>query len=245
MNLPLEQFQRPEPSSVAITKLLVNYLLSGQIAPGSRVPSERALADTLGAGRSAVREALKSLVLLGVLDSRQGDGTYLARTPSDLLPEIIGWGLMLGDRNVSDLIETRTHLEVTLAGLAADRRTEEQLANLSRIITEMATAGEDLEEYIQADVRFHSAIAESSGNKVMIGMHHSVGSLLRVWTSRVIRNTGNTRNSLALHRPVFEAIRLQDADAARDAMTTHMQTATRHLLSTMKRGDTTLTESPE
>lgn len=229
MGSPLGQFERPEPSSVAITRLLVDFLLSGDIAPGQRVPSERSLSETLGAGRSAVREALKSLVLLGVLDARQGDGTYLARTPSDLLPQIIGWGLMLGDRTLSDLIETRSHLEVTLAGLAAERRSDAQLGELLRVIDEMTDSGDDLDRYISADVEFHTTIAECSANKVLIGMHHSVRSLLHVWTSRIILARGSTQSSLALHVPIFDAIRDGDSEAARHAMTIHMQAASRNL----------------
>lgn len=229
MGSPLGQFERPEPSSVVITRLLVDFLLSGDIAPGQRIPSERSLTETLGAGRSAVREALKSLVLLGVLDARQGDGTYLARTPSELLPQIIGWGLMLGDRTVSDLIETRSHLEITLAGLAAQRRSETQLDGLARVLADMADSGDDLDRYIKADVEFHTSIAECSANKVLIGMHHSVRSLLHVWTSRIILARGSTRTSLALHVPIFDAIREGEAESARRAMTVHMDVATRNL----------------
>ena len=245
MGSPLGHFERPEPSSVAITRLLIDFLLSGDIAPGQRIPSERSLTETLGAGRSAVREALKSLVLLGVLDARQGDGTYLARTPSELLPQIIGWGLMLGDRTVSDLIETRSHLEVTLAGLAAQRRSDTQLDELARVLGEMADSDDDLDRYIEADVEFHTTIAECSANKVLIGMHHSVRSLLNVWTSRIILARGSTRTSLALHVPIFDAIRDGDAEGARQAMTVHMDAATRNLAKVLLAEGRSMPESTE
>lgn len=86
-------------------------------------------------------------------------------------------------------------------------------------------------------------VAECSANRVLIGMHHSVRSLLHVWTSRVIMAVGDTRNSLALHVPIFDAIKRRDGIAARDAMTTHMQTATRHLLEVLAADGRTLTDA--
>ena len=77
-----------------IARRLLDYFLSGEVEPGERIPSERRLAESLGVGRSLVREALKSLHLLGLLEVRQGDGTYLKRTDSELLPQVIEWGLL-------------------------------------------------------------------------------------------------------------------------------------------------------
>ena len=76
----------PEPISSEVTRRLLDYLISGQVQPGERLPSERQLAETLGVGRSHVRQAIKSLTVLGLVDARQGDGTYLKRTDSPLLP---------------------------------------------------------------------------------------------------------------------------------------------------------------
>ena len=78
--------RNPEPISSEVTRRLLDYLISGQVKPGERLPSERQLAETLGVGRSHVRQAIKSLTVLGLVDARQGDGTYLKRTDSPLLP---------------------------------------------------------------------------------------------------------------------------------------------------------------
>ena len=80
------------------------------------MPSERKLAEALGVGRSIVRQALKSLTVLGLLDVRQGDGTYLRRTDSPFLPVAIEWGLLLGVKRATDLVEARHYLEVVIAG---------------------------------------------------------------------------------------------------------------------------------
>src|SRR5277367_1929136 len=85
-----------EPLSNEVAQVLLDHLVSGRYEPGQRLPSERALADTLGVGRHVVREALKSLTLLGLVVVRQGDGTYLQSNQSDLLMGSFEWGLLLG-----------------------------------------------------------------------------------------------------------------------------------------------------
>lgn len=229
----LTKVERRQPASVELAHRLIDYLLSGEVPPGGKIPSERALSETLDVGRSAVREALKSLTLLGLLDVRQGDGTYLAASSSDLLPRIIEWGLLLGERRVKDLTEARAEVEVILAGLAAKRRSSGELEDLRAIVDEMRAADTDLDKYIAADVRFHLKIAELSGNTVLAGVLSSIRSLLQVWTNRVITARGETRSSLAVHIPIFEAIEEGDAEAARAAMFAHMRSANRNLAHTI------------
>jgi GntR family transcriptional repressor for pyruvate dehydrogenase complex len=220
---------RREAPSAEVTRHLLRYLLSGDLIAGQKIPPERRLAETLGVGRSSVREAIKSLSLLGLLDVRQGDGTYLSGSTSDLLPQVIEWGLLLGERRVQDLMEARTHLEVTVAGLAAERRTDEQIARLRELVGAMERAADDLPAYVESDIAFHLTIAEASGNQVLSGLLASIQSLLRVWAMRVLQSAGETATSLAVHIPIVDAIEQRDADAARAAMAAHMARATRRL----------------
>ncbi|HEX7292133.1 MAG TPA: FadR/GntR family transcriptional regulator [Conexibacter sp.] len=231
--LPPAAVPRRETPSAEITRHLLDYLLSGDLRPGQRIPSERQLAEALQVGRSAVREAIKSLSLLGLLDVRQGDGTYLSRTDSDLLPRVIEWGLLLGERRVYDLMEARTHLEITLAGLAAERRQNEVVERLRALLTQMAAAEDDIPAYTEADIAFHLEIAQASGNEVLAGLVASIKSLLRVWTTRVLQAAGETASSLAMHTPIVDAIEARDVDGARAAMAAHMARADRRLRETL------------
>jgi GntR family transcriptional repressor for pyruvate dehydrogenase complex len=227
--LPNSRIPPREPATVQITRQLVDYLSSGAVQPGQRLPGERALSDALGIGRAALREAIKSLIFLGLLEQRQGDGTYLARGPSDLLPRVIDWGILLQRENREDLIEARLHLEVTLAGLAARNRTPEQLERLRAVAAEMRDAGLDFSRYIEADVHFHLQIAEASGNAILAGVLGNIRSLLHVWTERVIIAAQETETSLAVHLPVLEAIERQDVDDARVKMQALIERASRRL----------------
>lgn len=228
---PLPQFSmaQREPANVELVRQLVNYLSSGNLQPGQKLPGERALSEALGVGRAALREAIKSLILLGLLEQRQGDGTYLTSKPSDLLPSVIEWGLLLGTHEIRELVEARQHLEVVLAGLAARNRDEESLARLRAIVKEMEAAGTDYQRYIDADVEFHMEIARASRNGVLGGVLGNIRSLLLVWTTRVITAAQETETSLAMHVPVLEAIEKGDARKARATMQALMDRAGRRL----------------
>jgi len=232
---PLPRFAMSprEPANVELTRKMLDYLLSGEFKAGQRIPSERQLAEALGVGRSAVRETVKSLSLLGLIEQRPGDGTYLTKSNSDLLPRVIEWGLLLGERRVHELIEIRHHLEIILAGLAAERRTQDQLQRMQTLIAEMTDAGDDYPRYVEADIAFHLDIAAASGNAGLAGILESVQSLLRVWATRVISAAKETKTSLAMHVAILEAIEKQDADGTRAAMTAHMDRAGRRLRATI------------
>src|SRR6187200_3533366 len=129
MRAPLANIDpiKREPLATQVARRLVEFILAGEIEPGGRMPSERQLAEAFGVGRSAVREAIAALTLIGLIEVRHGDGTYLKRPDSPLLPQVVEWGLLLGEQRTIDLVEARKMIEVDIAGLAAQRRTEEDL----------------------------------------------------------------------------------------------------------------------
>ena len=104
------------PISSEVAQVLMDHLLHDGYEVGQRIPSERALAASLGVGRSVIREALKSLALLGLVQVRAGDGNYLQSRSSGLLPNTFEWGMLLDDNRIEEIIEARRELEVVLAG---------------------------------------------------------------------------------------------------------------------------------
>jgi GntR family transcriptional repressor for pyruvate dehydrogenase complex len=220
-----------------IARKLIAYLLSGDIKPGTRMPSERALAAALGVGRSSVREALKSLGLLGLVEVRQGDGTYLRRPDSDLLPQVIEWGLLLNERRTLDLVDARQHLEIINARLAAERRGPADIKTLNATLRLMSKRTNP-DTFVEADIAFHLAIAEAAKNAVMLDIARSIQSLLKVWIKRSVTEAGETRGSHAEHVPILEAIVAGDADAAGQAMSDHMSRAADRLRRSVE-GDVT------
>ncbi|HEY8869827.1 MAG TPA: FadR/GntR family transcriptional regulator [Candidatus Limnocylindrales bacterium] len=219
--------------STEVSRKILDYLLAGNVSPGERLPPERRLAEILGVGRGIVREALKSLTLLGVIEVRPGDGTYLKRTDSGLLPEAIEWGLLLGTPRILDLIEARRHLEVIVGGLAAERRDDVALADLTSLLAEMKTAMGEPDRFVAADVAFHIRVAQAAGNETLYQIMVNIRSLLQVWISRVMHAASDYQPSLEDHVPILEAIRARDVEGARRAVDAHLERATHRLEATL------------
>lgn len=229
----LEPIAPREAPSTEVARRLLDYLLSGKVRTGERIPSERQLAAQLGVGRSAVRDALRPLLLLGVVEARQGDGTYLRQPESSLLPQAVEWGLLLGEHTTNDLVEARAYIEVALAELAAGRRSDADLERMESFLAAMGRSGVSGAEFNEADLAFHLALAEASGNTVLFGTIASIRTLLQVWITRVTAASPTTQRSYEEHVPVFEAIRASDPKAAATAMRVHMESARARLTETL------------
>jgi GntR family transcriptional repressor for pyruvate dehydrogenase complex len=213
----------------AVAKRLLEIFTAGDIEPGTRLPPERQLATTLGVGRSAVREALAALEILGIVTVKPGSGTYLRGSASELLPQTLSWGLMLDEPKTRELIEVRGALEIYAARLAATRMTDEALDALGARVDEMRATLDDLAAFVEADLQFHLQLALSTDNTVLLDLLQSIRSLLRVWVERGVQDPAEARAAIDEHAAVHAAISTRDPDAAASAMATHMHTAARRL----------------
>jgi GntR family transcriptional repressor for pyruvate dehydrogenase complex len=209
----------------AVAKRLLDYLMSGEIDAGTRLPAERQLAASLGIGRSAVREALAALEILGIVDVRPGSGTYLRGSASELLPQTLNWGLMLAAPRTKELIALRGELEVFAARLAATSMSDAQLRDLARQVDAMRANLADRTRFIEADLKFHLQIAQAANNQVLLGLLQSIRSLLRVWVERGIALDDEAQRALDEHTRVYEAMMTRDPEAVETAMREHMMTA--------------------
>ncbi len=213
-----------------VARRLLDLFTGGAIEPGTRLPTERQLVTALGVGRSAVREALAALEILGVVDVRPGSGTYLRGTASELLPQTLSWGLLIGERNTVELLEIRTGLEVYMARLAAERGDPDAIRPAEKFLNRMRISLTDLEIYSQADLDFHRVLERAAGNAVLSDLLHVVRSLLQVYADRILSETEVASAALGEHQAVFDAVMSGDGDAAATAMAKHMRTATARLL---------------
>lgn len=220
----------PAGSSVsAVATRLLEVFTSGSIAPGTRLPPERTLASTLQVGRSAVREALAALEILGLVDVRPGSGTYLRGDASELLRQSLSWGILLDSAATAELIEVRGALEIYAARLAAERMTDDAVERLSDHLQEMRDRAGDLALFVEADLQFHHELASSTDNHVLLDLLQTIRSLLRVWADRAVQDPEHAQLAIAEHAAVFDAIKARDGNAAASAMAAHMITAGRRL----------------
>ncbi|GAA4768614.1 FadR/GntR family transcriptional regulator [Microbacterium gilvum] len=208
-----------------VARRLMDLFTSGSIEPGTRLPPERQLAASLGVGRSAVREALAALEILGIVDVRPGSGTYLRGEASELLPQTLRWGLLIGERNTVQLLELRAGLEIYVARLAAGRMDADGRRRLAECTTRMADGLDDLAAFARADRDFHQVLAEAADNAVLVDTLHVVRSLLQVYADRAVHDTDAAEVALREHEAVLAAVQAGDEDAAASTMAVHMATA--------------------
>ncbi len=212
-----------------VARRLLDLFTSGSIAAGTRLPPERQLAATLGVGRSAVREALAALEILGIVDVRPGSGTYLRGAASELLPQTLRWGLLIGERNTSELLDLRSGLEIYVARLAAGRADASAVAAMTSSLERMRQSASNATAFARADRDFHLALSAAASNATLVDLLHVVRSLLQVYDDRAVHATAEMTAAIAEHAAVLEAVEARDENAAASAMAAHMATASARL----------------
>lgn len=217
------------PSS-AVTYRLLDLLLGESMRPGDRLPGERALAESLGVGRSAVREAISALEVLGIVDTRAGSGTYLRSGTSELLPSTLSWSLLLDQDRTAELTVVRSALERSAAELAALERTEEQAQQLLELVRRQREARDDPERYVEADIAFHRELAAISGNKLLSEILSTTRTLLRVWFENAVDRREDIEDAIREHEEIAHAIAESDVERVSAAMSRHMRTASARVL---------------
>jgi len=182
------------------------------------------MVSAVGVSRPSVRAGLRSLAALGVVETRQGAGTFIKAGPPVLASESLGLLAALHGITYEGLFEARRVLEVSSASLAAERATGEQLAAMSDEITEMYAALEDPQAFLRHDVLFHRAVAAGSNNLVLGALIEMLASLhyeQRRATIEQVRD--ELRDQAAMHRRIYQAIRSRDKAAAGAAMDEHLR----------------------
>lgn len=197
-------------------------ILSGELRPGDLLPAEDELTGELSVSRTVLREAIKVLAAKRLIESKPKTGTRVRpRHEWNLLdPDVLAWQLEAGPdrRFLEDTLELRRLIEPKAARLAAERATEAQVAALEESCKQMGAAGEDMELFMQPDLRFHSLLLEASGNELLEHMVDIVGSVLRTLFTVTSRPRGELGQAAGLHAAIVEAIRAQDPEAAEQAV---------------------------
>ncbi len=198
-------------------------ITSGRLSPGSRLPPEKELSESLGLSRSSLREAVKALEVIRVLDVRRGDGTYVTSLEPRLLLEALSFVIDLhDDRSVLEIFGVRRILEPAAARLAATRITDEKLDELDRLM-DQTSADDGIEALMQHDLTFHQTIVESCGNDYLAQLIESISSRTvraRIW--RGLTQQGSADRTIAEHRAILGALRDHDGELAGAHALTHV-----------------------
>ena len=199
--------------------LVQDLIRSGELQPGDRLPIESELSAQLGVSRNSLREAVRAMQAIKVLEARQGDGTYVSGLDPAHMIEALRFAVdVSGPQAVIWFLEIRRIIELYSTGIAAARRTEAELERLQACHRELAGAG-TVDEMLEADTAFHRIIAETSGNPILTSLLGLVsGPTIR---ARIWRNQ-DRGEVCAEHEAILAGIVARDVEAAKHAMWTHI-----------------------
>ena len=202
-------------------------ILSGELRPGSRLPTENELAAQLGVGRSSIREAVKALEVIRVVDVRQGDGTYVTSLEPHLLLERLGFAIdLVQDEAILEIVEVRRLFEPIATGLAAKRIDDAAIAQLDACVANMEESGGDQEKLVHWDQRFHSTIIEATGNRTLTSILDGLaGRTVRARIGRGVIEAEARQQTLRQHRAIHEALVAHDSRLAEAAALLHVHTS--------------------
>lgn len=212
-----------------IIEQIIDLISRNVLQPGERLPSEKDLCKRFGVGRATLREALRSLAVMGILDGRVGEGTFVSHNNQRYLERNLQWGLLLDPKKVEDLLETRLMLETQTAFSAARKATPANLKAMEGSIQGMESSLGRPDQYLRFDLEFHLLVAQATQNTIL---HHLVSmtrGYLQAWIEESLvsppsspEDRHRAQSSIREHRAILMALRSGQAEQARQAMKAHI-----------------------
>ncbi|WP_423407726.1 FadR/GntR family transcriptional regulator [Heyndrickxia sp. MSNUG] len=224
------QYKKIKPKKIyeEVAEAIHGMIRSGQLKPGDKLDSVQQLAENFQVGRSAIREALTALRAMGLIEIRQGEGTYVREFETSQISFPLSTAILMNPEDTAHLLEVRKILEAGTVFSAAEKRTDIQLKAMEDALEEMKRANGNEELGEKADLQFHLAIAESSQNPLLISLMNHVSGLMgetmketrRLWLYSKQTTTDRLHDE---HYAIYQAIKEQDAETARSLMLSHIE----------------------
>lgn len=209
-----------------VIEQIKDMIYSGQLKRGDKLPSERELTDQLNVSRASIREAFSVLEMIGLIESRPGEGTFIRNNRSDIHLEPLSLILMMEDNIALELLELRRVLEIDCVRLAAERATLEELQEMERQMDIMESGAGHEDQSIKADIRFHYAIAKACKNKVlydvMMAISEAMDFHIKNTRTKLVSDPETMMNFARQHRRIYNALEKQDQNLAMEEMRKHL-----------------------
>lgn len=207
-----------------VVEQIQEMILDGRLTSGDRLPSERTMAEQFAVSRNSIREAIRTLEILGIIESRQGGGNFVATGKNDCLFQPLSIIFKLNSGKFTDLLELRRSLEMEAAALAAQRLSKQEAAKLSELIDELSQA-DDEARCIELDKQFHLQIAEFSGNPLLASFLYAISRIfeqaVRDGRRYILTSLSNNQTLIRLHQELCDAIANNKSEAAAAAVKSH------------------------
>ncbi len=200
----------------------IEQVILKKLSPGDKLPAERELAEMLGVSRSSIRDAMRRLEMVGLVEPRQGAGTVVREVSHEALVSPLTNVIAHKRQLVGELLDFRKMLEPPMAARAAKHGSAEEVRHMDEILRRQDKRVRGGELAVEEDSEFHYAIALASGNSVVLKVMDVVMDLLRETRSRSLQSAGRPQKSLAGHRKILSAIKRHDGVAAEMAMLQHL-----------------------
>lgn len=215
--------------SAQVADRIQDDILKGGMGEGERLPSERELADRFGVSRIVIREGIKMLEERGIVQVRTGSGSYVTNLQPEALAESMGLFLQQEGAPLAYLQEVRFTIEVEMAALAARRRTDVDIECVAKTLQKMHDSKDNLDEFVQADLDFHIALAQATQNPLFILLIKTLNPLMLDLRYKANRVKGARERALHYHRQILDHIRNLNAADAKDEMAKHLKEADQYL----------------
>jgi DNA-binding FadR family transcriptional regulator len=212
-----------------IVTQIQRLLADGRLKPGFQLPSERELSELFQVSRASVREAIRALDSMGLVEIRSGEGTYVASTVESVLSPL-AFAIRPQRDGHREIFEARRLLEPEIAALAAERANPSEIRRLEAILEEQGRQIAKGEIGVETDSAFHSALARAAKNKVFLRLDNAMVESLREIRERSLQTDGRAARSLAGHQKILKAIRARDPVKARQAMLEHLEAIERNIM---------------
>jgi len=219
---------KPKKIYEEVAEAIYEMIRTGQVKPGQRLDSVQQLAENFQVGRSAIREALTSLRAMGLVEMKQGEGTYIKEFETDQITFPLSTAILMNKEDIAQLLEVRKIIEIGTAAAAAKKRTSHHLEMMEKALEEMKSAqgNETLGE--KADLEFHLALADAAQNSLLLSLMNHVSGLMgetmketrRVW---LFSKQTTVERLYEEHKEIYEAIKEQDEEKARKLMLVHLE----------------------
>jgi GntR family transcriptional repressor for pyruvate dehydrogenase complex len=212
-------------SQEAVAQIL-NLIQSKHLDPGDRLPGERQLVESLGVSRTSVREALRSLEGMGLIEVRAGVGAFVKHPVSEFVQTALPHPLLVDRETLKKLFDLREIIEAGAVAAAAVKATPDDLKHIRQAVEQMEVCHEnqDLDGMVNADIELHRAILVATGNDILVRVMDNIADLLKEMRRASLSITEGVTQTIAGHRAILVALELHQPEAARQAMQAHLRT---------------------
>ncbi|HEY2419967.1 MAG TPA: FadR/GntR family transcriptional regulator [Neobacillus sp.] len=224
------QYKKIKPKKIyeEVAEAIYEMIRAGQLSPGDKLDSVQQLAENFQVGRSAIREALTSLKAMGLIEMKQGEGTYVQQFDTNQIAFPLSTAILMNKEDIIQLLEVRKILECGTSAAAAKKRNSQHLAMMEGALEDMLVANGDGELGEKADLQFHLALAKAAQNPLLISLMNHVSELMegtmketrRVW---LFSKQTTIEQLYKEHMDIFEAIKMKDEESARHFMLVHLE----------------------